>query len=327
MTSPSSSMLRVAAISFVSCGREVRDNVSRIVVLLEEAARAGVALAVFPEVCVSGGSGVASAVASAAASSRREELHAIAEPIDGPSISAIARAVERTGVAAGVGWIERSAEGRLFNSYVVCMPDGARHCHRKLHAYGSRLGSGNRFTVFDTQWGVRIGILIGADNDLVENARVTALMGATLLLAPYRCEPGGPGSIESLRRALPGRALDNGTFIVLAAGRDDAPDHETGGKCAATIVDPHGEVLVDSIDCHGIVSTDVDLALANARVVQLWRAARRPSLYRPLTTPAPRNDDFEPLPEPERSTARGAVPISFAVVRRSVKPPPSGGAC
>jgi predicted amidohydrolase len=327
MKSSSSSTLRVAAISFVSRGGDARDNVSRIVALLEEAAHAGIALAVFPEMCISGvAAGGAAGGAPADASSRREALQAVAEPLDGPSIGAVARAVERTGVAAGVGWIERSAEGRLFNSYVVCMPDGARHCHRKLHAYGSRLGSGNRFTVFDTRWGVRAGILIGADNELVENARVTALMGATLLLAPHRCEQTGRGSIESLRRALPGRALDNGTFIVLAAGRDDAPNHDAGGKCAATIVDPLGEVLADSIDCHGIVSADVDLALANARVVQLWRAARRPSLYRPLSAAAPRNDDFEPLPEPERTAARGAVPISFAVVRRSVKPP-SGGAC
>lgn len=324
MTSPSGSTLRVAAISFVSRDGEVRDNVSRIVALLEEAARAGVGLAVFPELCISGASGSG---ASGDATSPREALRAIAEPLDGPSINAVAQAVERTGVAAGVGWIERSAEGRFFNSYVVCMPHGARHCHRKLHANGSPLGSGNRFTVFDTQWGVRVGILIGADNDLVENARVTALMGATLLLAPYRCERVGAGSIESLRRALPGRALDNGTFIALAAGRDDAAGHASGGKCAAMIVDPHGAVLADSIDCRGIVSVDIDLALANARVVQLWRTARRPSLYRPLTTSAPRNDDFEPLTEPERTTARGAVPISFAMVRRSVKRPPSGGAC
>ncbi|GAB7521444.1 nitrilase-related carbon-nitrogen hydrolase [Paraburkholderia sp. 2C] len=318
MTSPSSSTLRVAAISFVSRGGEVRDNVSRIVALLDEAARADVALAVFPETCISG------------AATGREALLALAEPLDGPSIDAVAQAVGRTGVAAGVGWIERGAEGRLFNSYAVCMPDGARHCHRKLHAYGNRLGSGNRFTVFDTHWGMRVGILIGADNDLVENVRVTALMGATLLLAPYRCERTGPGSVESLRRALPGRALDNGTFIVLASGCDDALGDAAGGKCAAAIVDPHGDVLAESIDCRGIASGDVDLALANARVVQLWRAARRPSLYRPLTATAPRNDDFEPLPEPERTAARGAVPISFAVVRRSVKRPPpsgSGGAC
>ncbi|MDQ7977936.1 nitrilase-related carbon-nitrogen hydrolase [Paraburkholderia sp. SARCC-3016] len=332
MTSPSSSTLRIAAISLVSRRGEARDNVSRIVALLEEAARAGIALAVFPEACISGvRAGRVSDAAADVATSRLEELRAVAEPLDGPSISVVAQAVERTGVAAGVGWIERGDGRRLFNSYVVCMPDGTRHCHRKLHVHGGRLGSGNRFTVFDTQWGVRVGILIGADNELVENARVTALMGATLLLAPYRCECTGPrGTVEALRRALPGRALDNGTFIAMAAGRDDASgdeaDDEARGHCAAMIVDPHGDVLADSIDCHGIASANLDLALANARVVQLWRAARRPSLYRPLTATGSHNDDFEPLPETGQATARGAVPISFAVVRRGTKPSSSGGA-
>jgi predicted amidohydrolase len=328
MTLSSRAPLRVAAMSFATGDGDARDNVSRIVALLEEAARAGIALAVFPETCISG--------AAADGRLRRADLQALAEPVDGPSISAIARAVERTGVAAGVGWIERGAEGRFFNSYAVCMPDGTRHCHRKLHPGGNRLGSGNRFTVFDTQWGVRAGILIGADNDLVENARVTALMGATLLLAPYRCEPTGIGAIESLRRTLPGRALDNGTFIVLAAGCGEEAARDatgrSGGKGAAIIVDPGGEVLADSltdsIDDKGIVTADVNLARANARVVQLWRAARRPSLYRPLTASAAgaRNDDFEPLPEPGHATARGAVPISLAVVRRSIKSPRSGSA-
>jgi hypothetical protein len=71
--------------------------------------------------------------------------------------------------------------------YAVCLPGGVRHCHRKLHAFEHRrIVSGDRFTVFDTAWGVRVGVLIGGDAYLVENVRMTALMGATLLVAPHR---------------------------------------------------------------------------------------------------------------------------------------------
>jgi predicted amidohydrolase len=58
------------------------------------------------------------------------------------------------------------------NAYAVCMPDGQVHCHRKLHAWEHRLiSSGNTLTVFDTPWGIRAGILICWDNNLIENAR------------------------------------------------------------------------------------------------------------------------------------------------------------
>ncbi|CAB3768201.1 nitrilase-related carbon-nitrogen hydrolase [Paraburkholderia humisilvae] len=322
--------LRIAAVPFASRRGDTRDNVTRIVAALDHAARAGIALAVFPEACLTGMGG--------GTRLRHADWQAIAQPLDGPLIGEVAQAVKRTGVAAGVGWIERAADGRFFNSYVVCMPGGARFCHRKLHAGGHRIDDGSRFTVFDTQWGVRAAILIGADNGLVENARVIALMGATLLLAPHCSAPRSAlrgtheareasgeqgegtdfGAIEALRRAMPGRALDNGTFIVLAAGTDDDSD-DAGARGAALIVDPRGNVLADSGDRpQPFISADIDRSLARARVVQLWRASRRPALYRPLTASAT-PEELAP-PEPKGVTARGAVPISFAVVKRRVKP-------
>jgi predicted amidohydrolase len=344
ITSSSIAPLRVAAIPLASRPGDMGENVSRVVAWLDRAALAGIALAVFPEACLSGANG-----ALHARRTSRAQQHAIAEPLDGAAIGAIAQAVERTGVAAGVGWMERAADGRCFNSYAVCLPGGARFSHRKLHTGTQQVGNGSRFTVFDTQWGVRVGILIGADNEVVENARITALMGATLLLAPHRCGPGaaadggdaaGFGSIDALRRALPGRALDNGTFIVLAAGEDD-DDARAGAWGTATIVDPRGRVLVDSLagpsagslprssadaaDLRLVVSAELDRSLVNASVSEHWRAARRPALYRPLTAAA-RGDARPPERAPEQAVACGAVPVSFAVVRRSIKLSSSGGA-
>ncbi|QQC67824.1 nitrilase-related carbon-nitrogen hydrolase [Paraburkholderia ginsengisoli] len=172
-------MLRVATIPLVSLRDEISRNVTLVTDWLALAAREQIGLAVFPECCLVGGADLATLT--------RRELEALAEQRDGPAISAVADAVARTGVAAGVGLIERAQDGRLFNSYVICMPDGQRHCHRKLYAFEHpRIGCGDRFTVFDTAWGVRIGILIGADNYLIENVRMIALMGATLLVAPHR---------------------------------------------------------------------------------------------------------------------------------------------
>jgi len=179
MSSSSIPTLRVASIPLRSRRGEPAQNVARVAEWLVLAARDEIGLAVFPEACLVGYGSLAKL--------HRDELEALAEALDGPMMGAVADAVERTGVAAGVGFIERSLDGRLFNSYAVCLPGGVRHCHRKLHAFEHRrIVSGDRFTVFDTAWGVRVGVLIGGDAYLVENVRMTALMGATLLVAPHR---------------------------------------------------------------------------------------------------------------------------------------------
>ena len=46
--------------------------------------------------------------------------------------------------------------------------------------------SGDSYTVFETPWGPKIGVLICWDNNLVENVRATALLGADILIAPHQ---------------------------------------------------------------------------------------------------------------------------------------------
>ena len=62
-------------------------------------------------------------------------------------VAALAR---QSGIAIGAGWLERAEDGRLFNSYALCMPDGACPVHRKLHAFEHPLiHCGDRYTVAD----------------------------------------------------------------------------------------------------------------------------------------------------------------------------------
>lgn len=306
--------LRVAAMSLVSRPGDAAHNVARIADCLALAAEKDIGLVVFPETCIGGYGSVAKL--------HRAELDALAEPLDGPSIRAVADAVERSGVAAGVGFLERAADGRLFNSYAVCLPGGMRHCHRKLHAFGHRrISSGDRFTVFDTAWGVRVGILIGGDNYLVENMRMTALMGATLLIAPHRSDGANQtgdrrtqaGSIgQSLPRLLSARAGDNGMFVVFSEGVAIGGSEQSSG--AAMIVDPCGRVLAASRARDALVSADLDRGLIDGSAGQQWLTARRPELYGLLTRSGDhRAADFEP----RGASSRGAIALSFAQVSRN----------
>ncbi|WP_250512740.1 nitrilase-related carbon-nitrogen hydrolase [Caballeronia sp. INDeC2] len=220
-----------------------------------------------------------------------------AESFDGPSIRAIAAAVDDTGVAAGVGWIERTEDKRLYDSYAILFPGGARVRHRKLHASHRGLQSGERFTVFDSPFGARIGILIGDDNDVVENVRMTALMGATLLIAPMRDQ-------RTQRATLAARAADNGMYIACSHASSDE----------ALIAGPDGRMLARRASANsGLIVADVQPSLAATSAGRRALSARRPELYEPLA----RQGIAYPLTiEPERATPRGSLPLSFAVVGR-----------
>jgi len=246
-----------------------------------------------------------------------EEVNSLAEPIpDGPSSNLLAAMAIEHRMTIGAGLIERSGDGSFFNSYVVAMPDGQVVCHRKLHAFeGPYMKSGDSYTVFDTPHGCRVGVLICYDNNLVENARITALMGAEVLLAPH--QTGGcrsrspramgaidpklwderktnPAAIEAefrgpkgrgwLMRWLPARAHDNGMFLVFANGVGTDDDEVRTGN--AMILDPYGEILTETnVADDAMVIADLDASVLPTSSGRRWLQVRRPELYKPLTIP------------------------------------------
>jgi predicted amidohydrolase len=301
--------LRAAAVQFQHAPGDRAANLATIRRYVERAAGEGVELIAFPECCVSGYWHLRKL--------SRDELAALAEPVpDGPTTREVVELSRRYRMTIGVGLVESAADGRLFNTYVVAMPDGNVRRHRKLHAFVSEhLASGDEFTVFDTPHGWRVGVLICYDNNIIENARATALAGAEVLLAPHQtggCRSGSPFAMsaidvalwqnrrqnpEALRREfagvkgrewlmrwLPSRAHDNGMFVVFAngVGQDD-DEVRTGG---AMILDPYGRLLKESAALEDdMVVADLDASLRERATGVRWIRARRPELYGSLVTP------------------------------------------
>ncbi|MGH7449507.1 MAG: nitrilase-related carbon-nitrogen hydrolase, partial [Longimicrobiales bacterium] len=244
----------------------------------------------------------------------REEVDALAEPVpDGPSTRALLSLSREHGMTIGAGLIERAADGSLYNAYVVAMPDGRWARHRKLHVFVSHfLAAGDAYTVFDTPHGCRVGVLICYDNNIIENARVTALLGAELLLAPHQTggcnsvsprgmkpidpalwarrqeDPaaiqaalGGPNGRAWLMRWLPSRAHDNGMFLLFSNGVGPDDDEIRTGN--AMVLDPYGDVLIESSTAgDDMVVADLDASIFASSSGQRWLRARRPELYEPL---------------------------------------------
>jgi predicted amidohydrolase len=310
-----SGALRVASVQFQHRAGDKAYNLARIAAFVAAAEAQQVRLVAFPEMCISGYWHVRNL--------DQAGLEALAEPLAGPSLAAVAALARQSGVAIGAGWLERADDGRLFNSYALCMPDGACPVHRKLHAFEHPLiHSGDRYTVFDTPWGVRAAILICWDNNLVENVRACALLGATLLIAPHQTggthsrSPHGmkpiplekwhrrhtdPAAIEAefkgpngrawLLRWLPSRAHDNGLFLIFSNGVGQDDDEVRTGN--AMILDPYGHIVAETWAADdAMVVADLDLGLIDMSTGQRWLRGRRPELYGILAQR--RGDELDP---------------------------------
>lgn len=322
--------LRAATVQFQHRANDKNYNLSTMERFIAEAAEQQIQLLAFPEMCVTGYWHVRHLSDA--------EVRALAEPIvSSPSLARIRPLAERYNMAIGVGLIELGDDGRCYNAYAVCLPDGELHVHRKLHAFEHpAIASGDRYTVFDTPWGVRVGVLICWDNNLVENVRATALLGADVLIATHQTggthsrSPHGmkpipqalwqrrvedPQAIEAafrgehgrgwLMRWLPSRAHDNGLFLLFSngVGRDD-DEIRTGN---AMILDPYGRIVAETWAAEDrLVSADLDLTLIPLSTGRRWIYGRRPELYGLLTEPQGYERDARSARFSTQPTGRGS---------------------
>jgi predicted amidohydrolase len=299
--------IRVASVQFQHAPGGKAYNMGVVRAFVADAARAGAEIIAFPEMCLTGYWHVRKL--------DRDAFAALAEPVpDGPSSRELLRLSREHGMTIGAGLVERDDDGRFYNSYVVAMPDGRWAVHRKLHVFVSEfLTPGDRYTVFDTPHGCRVGVLICYDNNIVDHARATALAGAEILLAPHQtggcnsvsprgmkpidqeiwarrdedpaaCEEElcGPKGRGWLMRWLPSRAHDNGMFLLFSNGVGPDDDEIRTGN--AMILDPYGEIIAESRALgDAMVVADLDASLLPTSSGRRWLKARRPELYGSLT--------------------------------------------
>jgi predicted amidohydrolase len=298
--------IRVAAVQFQPAAGDKAYNLARVHHFVADAAHAHVALIAFPEMCLTGYWHVRKLSSAAFA--------ALAEPVpDGPCGRELMQLSRKYGMTIGAGLLERAPDGSIFNAYLVAMPDGTSAVHRKLHVFEHPdIRAGDRYTVFDTPHGCRAGVLICYDNNIVENARATALLGAELLFAPHQtggcnslsprgmkpidagvwarrhedpaacaAELGGPKGRAWLMRWLPSRAHDNGMFLLFSNGIGPDDDEIRTGN--AMVLDPYGEIIAETrAFADDMVVADLDAALLPTSSGRRWLRARRPELYASL---------------------------------------------
>jgi predicted amidohydrolase len=311
--------IRAGSVQFNHVPGDKEANLRTIGLFARQAANRGVQLLVFPEMCITGYWHLRKL--------GRGDIEALSESVpDGPSVRELLRLSERYGITLGAGLIERSEDGQLYNTYVVAMPNGKTASHRKLHCFISEhMVSGAGYTVFDIPQGARVGVLTCYDNNIFENVRITALMGAEVLLAPHqtggcdtpspRCmglidpklwenrdkdpaaieaEFRGPKGRDWLMRWLPSRAHDNGMFLIFSNGVGlDDNEVRTGN---AMILDPYGEILAETWRAEEtMVVAELEANRRELCTGSRWIKSRRPELYDLLTVPTGSERDTRAL--------------------------------
>ena len=242
----------------------------------------------------------------------KEQMIDLAEFIpDGESISKLIAIASKYRIAILAGLFEKDENDRLFKAYVCVDKNGLLAKHRKLHPFiNPFLLAGNSYSVFDL-FGWKCGILICYDNNIVENVRATALLGADIIFMPHvtMCTPStrpGAGFVDpklwenreadptSLRlefdgmkgrswlmKWLPSRAYDNGIYVVFsnAIGMDD--DQLKNG--CSMIIDPFGDIIAE---CRTLGDDIVTAVITPEKLTQAggdrYTKARRPELYKSI---------------------------------------------
>lgn len=240
----------------------------------------------------------------------RDELFEISEFVpNGPSTQELIHIAKQSNIVILAGLFEKDDAAKIYNTYVCVSPEGFIAKHRKLHPFISKfLSPGDSYTLFKIH-GWKCGILICYDNNVIENIRATALLGAEIIFMPHvtMCTPStrpGAGFVDpklwetrevdptSLRaefnglkgrswlmKWLPARAYDNAVYVVFAnlIGMDD--DQLKNG--CSMILDPYGDVIAE---CSAL-GDDFAFTLCTREKLTLaggyrYRQARRVELYR-----------------------------------------------
>jgi predicted amidohydrolase len=237
------------------------------------------------------------------------EFLAVAEPIpDGDSIRALTAIARDCKIVVLAGLFEKDADDHVYKAYVAVGPDGLIAKYRKLHPFiNPYISAGSEYVLFDLK-GWKCGILICYDNNIVENVRATALLGADIIFMPHvtMCTPStrpGAGFVDPklwaaretdptplriefdglkgrawLMKWLPARAYDNAVYVVFSNPIGMDADQLKNG--CSMILDPFGDIVAE---CRRL-GDELVTAVLTPQKLQLaggyrYRKARRPELY------------------------------------------------
>ena len=260
----------------MACGPEPEENLRRAAAFVEEAASRGAQVVCLPELF------------QTQYFCQREDiaLFDLAESIPGPATDLLGAVARKCGVVILASLFERRAAGLYHNTLAVLETDGAiKGLYRKMHIPDDPLyyekfyftPGDLGFKAHDTTFG-KLGTLVCWDQWYPEGARLTAMMGASVLFYPtaigwHPAEKAeyGESQYDAWRTIQRGHAIANGVFVAgvnrvgFETGNirgDEAPGLGLEFWGGSFLADPFGRILAQaSHDKEEILIGDIDLEL------------------------------------------------------------------
>ncbi|MFF5568753.1 deaminated glutathione amidase [Streptomyces sp. NPDC012623] len=229
-----------------------KDNLAACLDLTAEAERGGADLLVLPE-------GVL-----ARFTEDRHRIREVAQPLNGPFVTALRAATEGLRTTVVVGIHEPSDDGRVFNTLVALRDGKLVTRYRKLHLYdafgdqeSANVRPADEPPVIVEVAGTKVGLMTCYDIRFPELARLLVDAGAEVLALPAAWVR-GPAKERHWEIMIAARALEN-TCWVAASG--ECGPRNIGNSL---IVDPLGTVRVRLAAAPGLTWTDADPGVTEA---------------------------------------------------------------
>jgi N-carbamoylputrescine amidase len=209
------------------------------------------------------------------------ELFELAEPLNGPTVQAMAAVAKAGRCSIVVPFFERRAAGVYHNSLVVVGPNGDTLGHyRKMHIPDDPLFYEKfYFTPGDLGFmsvptpPASLGPLICWDQWYPEAARLTALRGAEILVYPTAIgwhpkekAEYGPSQLAAWQTIQRSHAIANGVFVVAVnrVGHEGAKDGGLQFWGHSFVADPAGVVIAEAGEGEETLLVECDLSRVEA---------------------------------------------------------------
>jgi len=215
-------------------------NLAKIVQGLERADRERVEVVCYPECSLTGYPDTEEAVRKSAFA------------FDSPQMMKVLDRTSRFQATAIVGFNEVRGKD-LYNTAAVICKGHILGSYSKCSAYQAFHKQGREFPVFE-RGGVKFGVIICSDGGFIEPARILAIKGAKVILAPhynYITKEYLLTHFMEVRADHIARAVENRVYFLrgnnVCLGKDPGITHFDGvGYGDSYIVDPYGEIVVRS---------------------------------------------------------------------------------
>lgn len=212
------------------------------------------------------------------------DVRALAEPLDGPLVTAFQRRARELGVVVVLNLFERDGD-RTFDASPVIDADGSllgvtRMVHITEYACFHEQGyyaPGDRGAPVYRTRAANVGVAICYDRHFPEYMRALAIAGADLVVVPQAGATGEwpEGLYEGEMKVA---AFQNGYFVALCnrVGQEECL-HFAGESFVCA---PDGAVVARAQGTDEILVADIDLAAtAKSHARELFLKHRRPELY------------------------------------------------